>query len=798
MTFNALKNLTIKVKLYSGFGVLVALCVALSAFAIMEFNSIGDNVGKMSALSDNAIRALEVDEFFEKMRRSGLRYAYDHDEPSLKENGEVAASAIETLKEAAKATLSEERRKIYNGLQDEIATEQKSTAALADAVHRSVSGKATLTPAGDKLTANTEKLVELVKAGGDQSAIFLATKIESDLLKLRVANWRSQAVLDPKGQALVKDTADKALAAIASLEKADSAQNVRAAIGELKTSVTEYAAVATATIAALISTKDIYANDLSPKVRNSQGTIIKAKNQLLQDFGNTRTFVSASIASTVTLQTAVAGVVVLFAGVMAWLISRGISNPIRALTAGMRELAAGNFGVVLAGLGRKDEIGDIAGAVEEFKVKAAEKAQRDAEEKAEQEKIAAADREAASQKMAAEFEAAVGGIVQAAVAGDFSQRVDLTGKTGLVLNVGTSLNSLCQNVAGALDDLIEMLNSLAEGDLTKRITAHYEGNFAQLKDNANKTAERIGSTIAEIKTATREVTNASTEITTSTTDLSQRTEEQAASLEQTSSSMEEIAATVKKNAENAQQVNQAASTTRDVAVRGSEVVASAVTAMAKIEESSGKISDIIGVIDEIARQTNLLALNAAVEAARAGEAGRGFAVVASEVRSLAQRSAQAAKDIKDLITDSTGLVKEGVDLVNRAGTSLDEIVGSIKKVADVVADIAAASAEQSSGIEQVNKALTQMDEVTQQNSALVEENAATARTLEQQAKAMDDRVAFFRVEEGAASGSAARATTATSVQAKAKPARQGGRASVGHPPVAGNTALKIDADWQEF
>ena len=170
--------------------------------------------------------------------------------------------------------------------------------------------------------------------------------------------------------------------------------------------------------------------------------------------------------------------------------------------------------------------------------------------------------------------------------------------------------------------------------------------------------------------------------------------------------------------------------------------------MAKIEESSRKISDIIGVIDEIARQTNLLALNAAVEAARAGEAGRGFAVVASEVRSLAQRSSQAAKDIKDLITNSNSQVKDGVDLVNQAGAALNEIVDSIKSVATIVADIANASGEQATGIEQINKALNQMDEVTQQNSALVEENAATAKTLETQAKVMDEKVAFFQIGEG--------------------------------------------------
>ncbi len=261
---------------------------------------------------------------------------------------------------------------------------------------------------------------------------------------------------------------------------------------------------------------------------------------------------------------------------------------------------------------------------------------------------------------------------------------------------------------------------------------------------------QVRRTISEIKSSSREVTNASAEIATSTTDLSQRTEEQAASLEETSAAMEEISTTVRRNAENAQEATKSASATRVVADRGGEVAARAVKAMARIEESSRKISDIISVIDEIARQTNLLALNAAVEAARAGEAGRGFAVVASEVRSLAQRSSQAAKDIAELITTSGTQVQEGVGLVNQAGEALSEIVKSIRSVATVVSDIATASAEQATGLDEITKALTQMDEATQQNSALVEENAATSQVLEQQAKAMDEQVAFFQVDDGEA------------------------------------------------
>ncbi len=270
----------------------------------------------------------------------------------------------------------------------------------------------------------------------------------------------------------------------------------------------------------------------------------------------------------------------------------------------------------------------------------------------------------------------------------------------------------------------------------------------------NVMVDEVRRTVSEIKSSSREVTNASTEISTSTTDLSQRTEEQAASLEETSASMEQIANTVRKNAENAQEATKSAMATREVADRGGEVAGRAVKAMARIEESSRKISDIISVIDEIARQTNLLALNVAVEAARAGEAGRGFAVVASEVRSLAQRSSQAAKDIAQLITNSSGQVKEGVDLVNQAGSALNEIVESIRTVAASVAEIATASAEQATGLDEVKKTLDQMDELTQRNSALVEENAATAQTLEYQAKAMDEQVAFFQVDGVSIAGGA--------------------------------------------
>jgi methyl-accepting chemotaxis protein len=423
-------------------------------------------------------------------------------------------------------------------------------------------------------------------------------------------------------------------------------------------------------------------------------------------------------------------------------VARSVTNPISGITGAVARMMKGDYTAPVPGTERKDEIGALAKAVVVFRDGATE-AER---QKTESERRVAAEREATTAKVMEDFDGAVSGIVQSAMAGDFSHRVPLDGKEGVLRNVSASMNAMCENVGEVFDDLERVLAALAQGDLTSRIAAEYQGAFARLKDNANAAAQRLSETMTEINGASAEVASAASEISAATTDLSQRTEQQAASLEQTTASMEQISATVKKNAENAQQASRSAASTCEVAGSGGEVVGQAVAAMSRIEESSRKIADIIGVIDEIARQTNLLALNAAVEAARAGDAGRGFAVVASEVRSLAQRSSQAAKDITSLIGSSTSQVKEGVELVNRAGEQLKGIVQSIQGVAGIVSEIAAASAEQSTGIDQVNKALAQMDQVTQQNSALVEQNAATSKTLEQQAAHMKERVSYFRLD----------------------------------------------------
>ncbi len=345
-------------------------------------------------------------------------------------------------------------------------------------------------------------------------------------------------------------------------------------------------------------------------------------------------------------------------------------------------------------------------------------------------------------------------LVQAASRGDFSARGDAQKYDHRFREMVEGLNTLMETAQSGLNDVARVLMALSRGDLTQRIDADYQGTFGQLKDDANRTVDSLTAIVSQIRATTESITRGSKEIAQGNADLSARTEQQAGSLEQTASSMEEFTSTVKQNAENARQANQLAIGAADVAVKGGEVVGEVVSTMGSINESSKKIVDIISVIDGIAFQTNILALNAAVEAARAGEQGRGFAVVATEVRNLAQRSAAAAKEIKGLISDSVEKVDAGSRLVDQAGATMSQVVDSIKRVTDIVAEITVASQEQSSGIEQVNDAVTQMDETTQQNAALVEEAAAAAESLQEQAAALLTAVAQFQLQSGATASEA--------------------------------------------
>ena len=501
-------------------------------------------------------------------------------------------------------------------------------------------------------------------------------------------------------------------------------------------------------------------NDMIPVVAAELLTI---NQELSEEMTSRMSSLSASADWSLMLVYVSSAVGILFSLALAlWLSMAKIARPLNQLAQRMGALAGGDIAVEIDGQNRRDEVGTMARAVQVFKDNAV--ALKESEAQTEVQRRAAEEERARNETLRAEAARQV-------------QRV--------VTGLGSGLERM------------------ARGDLTYRITDEFVDEYKKVREDFNAAIDQLQDTIKNIAQSSSEVSNAASEISASTSNLSQRTEEQAASLEETSASMEQMSVTVKKNAENAAQANQFANETAVVADRGGAVVAQAVDAMARIEDSSRKISDIISVIDEIARQTNLLALNAAVEAARAGEAGRGFAVVASEVRSLAQRSSQAAKDIKDLITNSSTQVQEGVELVNKAGASLTEIVDSIKKVAQIVADIAVASNEQATGIDQINTALNQMDEVTQQNSALVEENAATAKTLEQQSGAMSESVGAFKLKGMEAANHAAPAAVVALKRAPSAPAvapakRAAGRSGTARSQGALALAAKSEAGWKEF
>ncbi|MCW1977447.1 methyl-accepting chemotaxis protein/methyl-accepting chemotaxis protein-1 (serine sensor receptor) [Xanthomonas arboricola] len=386
-------------------------------------------------------------------------------------------------------------------------------------------------------------------------------------------------------------------------------------------------------------------------------------------------------------------------------------------------------------------------------------------------------------------------IVRAAAAGDMTGRVDTDGKQGFFLQLAQQLNGLLDANAASIEQISALLSALSRGDLTVRMQGEFKGVFAQMRDDANATATQLADIVGRIKLSSTAINASAGEIASGNQDLSQRTEQQAANLEETAASMEELTSTVRQNAESARQANQLAIGATGVASQGGEVVSQVVNTMSGIEASSKKIADIISVIDGIAFQTNILALNAAVEAARAGEQGRGFAVVASEVRTLAQRSAGAAKEIKGLIDDSVHKVAEGSALVRKAGSTMAEIVASVQRVTDIMGEISAASQEQSAGIEQVNQTITQMDETTQQNAALVEEATAAARSMEEQAGHLAEAVSVFKLDAPAAPVHARPAASRpVAVKSAAKPVRS---AAAPARPAKSETAL-ADGNWQEF
>ncbi len=458
---------------------------------------------------------------------------------------------------------------------------------------------------------------------------------------------------------------------------------------------------------------------------------------------------------------------------------RSITRPILDLSKVMETLTAGDTSVDVPHTGRPDEIGAMARAVSVLRQSTEQVALLQ-----EQERAAAAARLARAQSMEAVV-SDVGEVVAAAAAGDFSARLQIDDADEQMQRLVAGINEINSVVDGATTEFAGVLQAVAGGDLTRQVEGGYRGRFADLQGAINETVERLSATVATIQTTSADVGLAAREINMGADDLSKRTEEQASSLEETAATTEELAASVKASAQASKDAARIADEAMQAAQSGGAIAGQAVEAMARIESASQKISDIIRVIDDIAFQTNLLALNAAVEAARAGEAGKGFAVVASEVRTLAQRSGEAAKDISGLISSSNDEVGAGVKLVRQAGDQLARILEASRKVAATIADISAASGEQANGIDEMSQAVAHLDEMTQANAALAEQSAASAGSLSGRIGQLNDLVATFRTGREAAGQSASPQAHAA---APARPAKVASAVPARPAPAAAATA----------
>ncbi|WP_018237296.1 methyl-accepting chemotaxis protein [Ensifer sp. BR816] len=459
--------------------------------------------------------------------------------------------------------------------------------------------------------------------------------------------------------------------------------------------------------------------------------------------------------------------------------NRAIARPIARITANMNVLAGGDLNVAVPFTERRDEIGEMARAVEVFKQNGIKVRDMNAQE-------------AALQAKSADLQSSIGEVVAAAVAGDFTRRISKSYDNVDLDRFAAGVNQLVTSVDRGVAETRRVVAALAEGDLTETMRGEFQGAFGELQSNVNQTMTNLRSVLSEVRTAIDTINGGAGEMRIASGDLSKRTEQQAASLEETSSALEEITAAVKSSTERATEASHMVDEARKSTEQSSAVVKDAVSAMGRIEQASGEIGQIINVIDEIAFQTNLLALNAGVEAARAGEAGKGFAVVAQEVRELAQRSANAAKDIKALISRSGEEVHSGVKLVTATGQALTLIEGHVIKVNEHVHSIATAAREQSTGLSEVSTAVNQMDQVTQQNAAMVEESTAATNRLADEAANLAQLIARFRLESGAAPRVAGHDSKPTASPARAL----GGRLAKAFGGRSATAAAA--ADWEEF
>ena len=800
-------------RIYTGFIVILLLLGVVSIIGLRGFGNIETSMALFGTISSNAERVATINAYVAEMRRTVRIFGTSGDDKYLAEARE-GQSKLGDLLDITHSKMLDPKRRVNLERMTVIFNDYKAdTDKLADLRHgRDRLVNQVMNPIGTSLRIDMSSLVSAATESKDFETATHVGQLMEKLLLARLSANKFLLTPDEKAIPQVKaqiEELGKLTDTLAEHFKEPSLKDIAKKIdGDLDKYLQAFGEASASVVAAnemLDKTMSGLAKEFAKLAEETAESQHAALSTTRSDMEGT-----ISIASTMELWIAISAAVI---GLLfAWLIARSVTGPVNRMTSTMVALAGGDNEVHVPALADKDEIGEMAKAVQVFKENAIQKVRMDEAERQRHEAELKAAEAQRQRDLAVGKE--IADLISAVSQGDLASRLNLHDKEGFYKTMSVGINTLTDTVDTAISDIARVIKALAEGDLSQRITKDYKGAFDGLKNDINATSVKLSEIVGQIGEATEAISQASAEVSSGSADLAERTEQQASSLEETAASMEELGATVRTSSENAQRANKMARDARGAAEEGSVVAGSAIDAMKQIADASRKITEIIGVIDEIAFQTNLLALNAAVEAARAGDAGKGFAVVAQEVRVLAQRSAQASKEIKTLILNSDNQVQSGVELVKKAGDSLRGIGKGVQDVAALISEIAGASQEQASALDEINSAVASMDEMTQKNAALVEETTAAAQSMAGQASDLRCQMAFFKTGGGVsrltglAHAQPQRASSATGQtpvgRAPTKSAAPAARRSAAPSKQSGTKPLQHaenahgDNEWKEF
>jgi len=811
-------------RIHFGFLLILALLGLVAVFGVRALSSVESGFLSYATISNNSLHVSELDGNVSDMRRNVVNYSFSGNNAVIEPIRAQLAKLASSLRSIRDVTQDAGRRANMERMLQLLENYSANFTKLVTLrERRDQLVERDLVPIGTKARENIAQIIASGSADGDLETATLAGGVMEKLMASRLSAQRFLTDATQKAVEDVKTNNEAYRAAAAALAERQSNPARKRLADEGAQLGARYLDLFNTLAVAVTDAQTLAFITMVGQAEEFADLVTKTVASQSESRLQVQTTMQSDMERTIALVTGLAVGAFVIGLLIAYLTARSIVKPVVGMTHTMTDLAAGNLTVTVPALSNQDEIGEMAKAVQVFKDNAIEKRRMDEAERQrlEAERAAAEAQRAREQAIGEE----IAGLIDAVSKGDLEQRIDLGGKDGFYKTMSEGINRLTDTVESVIADLGEVLSALAQGDLNRRVTRDYQGAFQQVKTDVNATSVKLSEIVGQITQAAETIASAAAEVSLGSSDLADRTEQQASSLEETAASMEELGATVRSNADNAQRANVMAADARTAAESGGGVAGSAIDAMRRIEESSRKITDIIGVIDEIAFQTNLLALNAAVEAARAGDAGRGFAVVAQEVRQLAQRSAQASKEIKGLIMDSDAQVKDGVDLVKKAGGALDGIVSGVHQVAALIAEMASASAEQATALDEINSTVASMDEMTQKNAALVEETTAAAQAMSGQAGDLKGLIGFFKMEQTAYAAQPVRAaahqaatpvrrtvaaTRPAPVKTTAKPTAKPALRPVTtvRPPVQpaaaaapGNVlkhSVSDDDDWKEF